>query len=73
MANWPSRSKLNRMLVRVNNRDHVWHNQIALVVDKKPTGFYRVELLGRRVLMPKEWLIPLDDNEPVRYNRPTEG
>jgi len=45
----------NGMLVRINNPDHVWHDQIALVVGQKPQ-FYRLEFNGAAVWIPKEWV-----------------
>lgn len=41
--------------VVLNNEDHVWHGEIALVRDSKP-GFYRLELNGKLLWVPQLWV-----------------
>ncbi len=43
-------------VVKFDNRDHVWHNEIAIICDTK-TGFYRLELLGKKIWVPQNWVI----------------
>jgi hypothetical protein len=45
-------------LVRFNNSDHVWHNEIALICDRKPL-FYRLEVRGKRIWVPTNWVTKL--------------
>lgn len=35
-------------IVRINDSDHIWHNTIAIVRDKKP-AHYRLEFNGKLV------------------------
>ena len=37
------------------NHDHVWHNELALVRDTK-VGFVRLELLGKLIWVPSDWV-----------------
>jgi hypothetical protein len=43
-------------LVRLNNPDHVWYNQIALICGIK-LKFYRLEINGKKIWVPQEWVI----------------
>lgn len=49
-------------LVRIQNHEHIWHEQIGIVRDIRDNGFYRVELLGKLVWMPKHWLVAVEDD-----------
>lgn len=42
-------------LVKLDNQDHVWHGEFALICGHKH-GFYRLELLGKRLWVPREWV-----------------
>ena len=42
-------------VVRLDNPDHVWHNEIAIICGRKPK-FYRLEINGKRIWVPKEWV-----------------
>ena len=45
-------------LVKINNREHVWHNKLGVVKEvNKETGFHRVDLAGTRTWLPPHWLI----------------
>ena len=48
------------MLVRVYNQEHIWHNEIGIVRDIRGV-FFRVEILGKLVWMPKHWFILVED------------
>lgn len=47
-------------LVKFNNKQHPWYEQICLVVDTKHL-FIRVEALGKRLWVPAEWVEPIND------------
>lgn len=59
----------NGNLVRVYNHEHIWHGEIGIVRDSKPTGFYRIELLGILTWMPEHWLLMVEDNESDEHCR----
>lgn len=42
-------------LVKFDNPDHVWHGEFALICGHKHR-FYRLELLGQRLWVPREWV-----------------
>ncbi len=42
-------------IVRLDNENHVWHNQIALICGTKHK-FYRLEINGKKIWVPKEWV-----------------
>lgn len=44
-----------RSLVVLNNEDHVWHGEPAIICDVKP-GFYRLEIVGTRLWVPYNWV-----------------
>ena len=52
-------------LVKINNREHVWHDEIAIIRGRKDNGFYKVELLGKVVTIPPHWLLPVEEDEPA--------
>jgi len=41
--------------VLLNNEEHPWHNEIALICDRKHK-FYRLEIRGKRLWVPEEWV-----------------
>ena len=42
-------------VVLFDNKDHVWHGEVAVIRAVKHK-FYRIELLGRHTLVPHEWV-----------------
>ena len=45
-------------LIKVNNREHVWHNRLGVVKEvNKENGFHQVDLAGTLVRLPSHWLI----------------
>lgn len=42
-------------VVKLDNADHVWHDEIALICDSKHK-FYRLELNGSKIWVPCEWV-----------------
>jgi hypothetical protein len=50
-------------VVRIDNKDHVWHNQIAIIRGQNHR-FYRIELNGGKVWVPKEWVKLHEPSEP---------
>ena len=42
-------------VVKVDNADHVWHGEIALICGIKHK-FYRLDLLGRKTWVPQSWV-----------------
>lgn len=42
--------------VRLDNREHVWHNEIALICERKHK-FYRIELHGKKIWVPEDWVV----------------
>jgi len=49
--------------VIIDNAEHPWYSQIALVCGNKHK-FVRIELFGKRIWMPNEWI--------KQYNNPDE-
>jgi hypothetical protein len=49
------------ILVRIYNQEHIWHNEIGIIRAISPSGFCRVELLGKLVWMPASWLIEVEE------------
>lgn len=51
-------------LVQLDNPDHVWHGEFALICGHKHR-FYRLELLGKKIWVPREWVKyePLNSDE----------
>jgi hypothetical protein len=41
--------------VLLNNEEHPWHNEIALICDKKHKH-YRLEIRGKRLWVPENWV-----------------
>lgn len=46
-------------VVLFDNRDHVWHGEVAVIRAVKHK-FYKIELLGRHTLVPHEWVKPYE-------------
>ncbi len=46
-------------VVRLDNRDHVWHGEVA-VIRAVRHKFYKIELLGLHTLVPHEWVKPYE-------------
>jgi len=42
-------------VVRVTNEQHVWHNQIGIIKDKKHKH-YRIEIFGALLWVPSDWV-----------------
>lgn len=47
-------------VVKIDHRDHVWHNEIAVVCGIKHK-FYRLEFRGKKTWVPFEWV---QEHEP---------
>lgn len=48
-------------VVKIINEEHVWRNDIGIVVDKK-FKFYRIELNGVRTWIPEHWVEALNEH-----------
>ena len=45
-------------LVKITNREHVWHGRLGVVKEvNTETGFHRVDLAGILTWFPSHWLI----------------
>ena len=45
-------------LVKINNREHVWHNRLGVVKEvNTETGFHRVDLVSTQTWLPSHHLI----------------
>lgn len=42
-------------VVRIVNKEHVWNDEIAIIVGIKPL-FYRIEIKGYKTWVPKHWI-----------------
>lgn len=50
----------NGEMVLLDNEDHPWHNEIALICGKRHK-FYQLELREKRLWVPEEWVKQIDD------------
>lgn len=48
------------MMVCVYNHEHIWHGQIGIIRGIRGE-FFRIELLGKLIWMPKHWLTPIEN------------
>jgi len=44
-------------LIKVNNREHVWHNRLGVVREiNRVNGFHRVDIAGTLIWFPSHWI-----------------
>ena len=47
-------------IVQLINEEHPWNNELALICDRKHK-YYRIEILGKRLWVPEDWVRKTDE------------